>query len=187
MKTRFLLAGAAALALAACGGDADEAANEDTAMNEQSAMVDDTAADPALPTTGQAFADMQAASDMYEVEAGKLAQQNGTSQEVKDFGAMMERDHTKSTADLKTAAGQASGVTVNAQMTAKHQSDLEALRSAGANFDSVYKQQQVAAHTQALSMLRNYADNGDAQPLKDFASKTATAVEGHLNEARELP
>jgi putative membrane protein len=187
MKTRFLFAGAAALALAACGGDADEAATEDTAAADQTAVADEPAADPAMPTTGQEFANMVAASDMYEVEAGKLAQQNGTSQAVKDFGAMMERDHTKSTADLKTAAGEAGGVTVNAQMSAKHQADLEALRSAGDNFDSVYKEQQVAAHTQALALLRNFADNGDAQPLKDFAGKTATAVEGHLTEARELP
>lgn len=187
MKLKFVIAGAAALALAACGGDADEAATEDTTVADQTAMPDDTAADATMPTAGQAFADMQASSDMYEVEAGKLAQQNGTAQAVKDFGAMMERDHTKSSEDLKAAAAQASGVTVNPQMTAKHQSDLDALRNAGSNFDSVYKQQQVAAHTQALSMLRNFADNGDAQPLKDFASKTATVVEGHLEHARELP
>ena len=186
METRNWLAGCAALALAACGGEAEETDIVDTTA-DQSALAPDATADAEMPTTAQAFADKQAASDMYEIEAGKLAQQNGTAQAVKDFGAMMERDHTKSTQDLEGAAEQAQGVTVRAQLSAKHQSDLNALRNAGVNFDSVYKQQQIAAHAQALSMLRNYGDNGDNPALQDFARQTATVVEGHLEQARQLP
>src|ERR1700720_1779608 len=36
-----------------------------------------------------------AAGGMEEVQLGQLAQQKGLTQEVKAFGAMMERDHTK--------------------------------------------------------------------------------------------
>ena len=187
MKTRFLFAGAAALALAACGDSADEPLTGDAAVVEQDTLaVDSASADSAMPTNAQGFANAIAASDMYEIEAGKLAQQNGQSQAVKDFGAMMEKDHTQSTADLKAAAGQAQGVTVNPQLTEKHQSDLDSLRNAGTNFDAVYKQQQVAAHEQALSMLQGYARDGDAAPLKDFATKAAGIVEGHLEQARNL-
>lgn len=186
MKTAALFAAVAALALTACGS-ADETADPvaDTAA-DQTANAD-MAADPAMPTTAQEFAAMAAASDMYEIEAGKMAQEMGTAQEVKDFGAMMVEGHTASTADLKAAAGMVEGVSVNAELSAKQQADLEALRGAGENFDSVYAQQQVAAHEMALGMLRNFAEAGDAEPLKEFATKTAPVVEEHLTMARELP
>jgi putative membrane protein len=100
---------------------------------------------------------------------------------------MMVKDHSTSTANLKTAAAQVSGVTVNPQMTALQQNNLDALRNAGDTFDTVYAQQQVSAHEQALSLLQDYAANGDAAPLKTFAGDTATVVEGHLTKARDLP
>ena len=190
MKLKFMLAASAALALGACGSSEDATA-PDAMATESGAMADANAAaaaaDASLPTDAQGFVDMASASDMYEVEAGKLAQDMGKAQAVKDFGEMMETDHTKSTADLKAAAAKADGVTVNPQLTPKQQSDLDALKNAGDNFDSVYKTQQLAAHQQALSLLQNYASAGDQQALKDFASNTATVVQTHLEHAQMLP
>lgn len=183
----LLLTASAALALAACAQSDDTAetdAPETAVMNEETATA--PAADTANPSDAQGFVAAAAASDMFEIEAGKLAQQKGQSQAVKDFGAMMEREHTKSTADLKTAAADA-GATVAPQMTAKQQSDLAALQGASGNFDQLYKTQQVAAHEQALTLLRNQSSNGSAASLKAFAAKTAPVVEKHLAEARKLP
>lgn len=189
MRTRLFLTAAATLALAACSGGADDAdtatdTTADATMTDQATVNPDPAA--MAPTSAQGFVDQASASDMYEVEAGKLAQQMGKSQAVKDFGAMMVKDHTKSSSDLKTAAGKASGVTVNPKLTAKQQADLDALKNAGANFDATYKQQQVAAHQAALTLLQGFAQGGDDPALKDFASKTAPVVEGHLAEAQKL-
>src|SRR5690242_3587027 len=41
------------------------------------------------------FAVKAASGGMMEVELGKLAQQKAVSQRVKDFGAMMEKDHSQ--------------------------------------------------------------------------------------------
>lgn len=184
MKAKLLVTAAGALALAACGSPSNETAPDETLATD-TATPTETAA-PAI-TMAQPFVDAASASDAYEIEAGRLAQTMGTSQKVKDFGAMMVKDHTTSTTNLKAAAAQAAGVTVNAQMTALQQNDLDTLRNAGATFDTVYAQQQVAAHEQALSLLRDYAASGDSAPLKTFASNTVTVVEGHLAKARELP
>ena len=193
MKYRLLFPAAAALALAACGGndaattDADAgAAASDTSMADQAAMTPDPSAESAMPTDAQGFVDKASASDMFEIEAGKLAQSMGKSQAVKDFGAMMVKDHTKSSSDLKTAAASAQGVTVAPKLSAMQQSNLDALESAGDNFDATYKQQQIAAHEQTLSLLQGYSRNGDNEALKGFATKTAPVVEGHLGEARSL-
>ena len=189
MKYRLHTA-AAVLALSACNNTAEDTTADttasDTAMSEPATVNPDATPDAATPTTAQAFVDMASASDMFEVEAGKLAQQIGKSQGVKDFGAMMVTDHTKSTADLKVAAGKAEGVMVNPKLTAKQQSDLDALKNAGDNFDATYQQQQVAAHEMALSMLQGYGQSGDNADLKAFATKTAPVVEGHLSKARNL-
>ena len=43
------------------------------------------------------FIQMAAMSDMYEVEAGKIASQKGQSDAVKNFGQMMVDAHSKTT------------------------------------------------------------------------------------------
>lgn len=180
------LALAAVLALAACGQPAEEA---DSYATETATAAATPAADTAAPapTDPQGFVDTAASSDLYEIEAGKLAQANGKSQAVKDFGAMMERDHTKSSNDLKAAAAEAEGVTLAPKLMPKHEANLAALKSAGDGFDALYKQQQLAAHQEALALLRAQAESGAAPSLKAFAAKTAPVVETHLAHAQRLP
>jgi putative membrane protein len=184
-----LLTAAGALALAACSERAEETAVEAepaATAAETTAANAEAAADPAAPSDPQGFVNAAAASDMFEIESGKLAQQKGSSEAVKSFGGMLVAEHTKSTADLKAAASEAQ-VTPTPEMTAKQKSDLAALEGAGGNFDALFKTQQVAAHEQALALLRGQAQNGSAASLKAFAEKTAPVVEKHLAEARKLP
>lgn len=180
----FATAGALALASAGCGDAEDETTMGQTAADQTSAVTEDTVAQPG---TAQHFVDAVAASDAYEIEAARLAQENGTSEEVTSFAEMMIEDHTNSTENLREAAAQATGVTFNPQMTPKQQQDLQALRGAGENFDQTYAQQQVAAHEAALSLLRDYTASGDVEALRSFARDTAGVVDGHLEQARELP
>lgn len=183
MKTRLTIASALALALAACGSQ-DEATN---APAEDTAALPAPAADAPDPATPQGFVDMAASSDMYEIEAGKLAQDKGTSDAVKDFGAMMEKDHTASSAKLKAAVAEGgAALSVPPRMLPKHQEQLDALRNAGDRFDTVYAAQQLAAHQEALSLLQQQAESGTVQSLKAFATETAPVVEGHLEHARAL-
>src|SRR5262245_42103812 len=50
------------------------------------------------------FYQKAAEGGIAEVEAGKLAQLKGTSEEVRDFGAMMVEDHTKANNRLSKLA-----------------------------------------------------------------------------------
>ncbi|QPQ54123.1 DUF4142 domain-containing protein [Allosphingosinicella flava] len=199
MKIRILAATAALCALAACGDNETPAANDmamndammanDMAMNDMAMdnmMMNGSAA--AVPANGQDYAAMAAASDMFEIESSRLAQEKAQNADVKSFAAMLVTDHQKSTADLKTAAGQAQpAITVTPQMNAEQTANLEALRGAsGAEFDRLYLQQQVPAHEKALAMLQGYAASGDVPSLKQHASATTGPVEKHLARAREL-
>ncbi len=184
MTFRFALASAAALALAACGSGNDAA---DTAATDDTLAADDTALTAPDPTTPQGFIDLAASSNAYEIEAGRLAQERGTRQEVKDFAAKMVEDHTAASEKLSAAvvAGGAS-LAVPPQMLPQHQQQLDALRNAGDQFDQTYLQQQVAAHEEALALLQGQAGTGTVESLKAFAAEAAPVVEGHLEEVRAL-
>lgn len=185
MKIQLAFVSVAALALAACGSDdtADETVAEATATD--TALPTDAATPDT--TSPQGFVDTMAASDMFEIEAGRLAQEMGESQAIKDFGAMMVRDHTASSDKLKAAVAEAgNGLTVNPTMTRVQQGLLEQLRTGGENFDAMYAQQQADAHETALGVLQTQAQSGTVAQLKAFAAETAAVVEGHLEQARAL-
>lgn len=203
---RALFATAAGLTLVLAGGcskssgPANEAAYGNDAMAANEAGTSDQLNNAAAATamgnnmaapgavTAQQFVDTASATDAYEIAAAKLAESKSSSKPVKDFAAQMIKDHTKSTADLKTAAAKADGKpTVKGEMTAEQQANLTALQGkTGADFDSAYISQQVDAHQKALAALQSYAQTGDSPPLKDFASNTAKVVEHHLDMAQKL-
>ena len=177
---------AIALAASACqndtstaelNGDADVAdANLDSALGTNEAA-------PATPTTAAEFATAVAASDLYEIESGKLAQEKGTSAAVKDFGTKLQADHSKSTTDLKAAAAQAN-VQVSPALDGEKQGMLDQLTAAsGAEFDRLFINQQKTAHQKALATLQGYATGGDNEALKAFAQKATAIVQAHLEHA----
>lgn len=179
-----------AFALAGCG--APDAANNSammdnaadplaTDMTMDNAMMDNGMANDmaaAAPMTAQEFANTAAASDAYEIASSKLASDKAQAAELKSFAQQMVKDHTASTAKLKSAAG---SITPDATMNAEQRANIDALEAAsGAAFDTAYRTQQLAAHQKALAALQGYAASGDNAALKSFASETAPVVQGHL-------
>lgn len=193
MKTHHLILGLApALVLAACGGN--EAAN--TAMADNMAGMEmpgdanltDNAAAPEAVAPAQKFANEVGASDYYEIEAGKLAQEKGQAQGIKDFGKMMVAQHTASTEKLKAAGAKASpAITPDPALNVEQQANLAALRAAeGAAFDAAYKTQQIAAHQKALAAVKDYAATGGVPELKAFAREVEKVVQAHLTKIESL-
>ncbi|HEY0626391.1 MAG TPA: DUF4142 domain-containing protein [Allosphingosinicella sp.] len=195
MKMRILMASAAALALAACGGNNESEGGANITAEDNMIMPADNGsmnasagAEAGVPQNGQEYATMVGGSDMYEIESSRLAQEKAQRQEIKDLAQMIVTDHEKSTADLKTAAQQAQpAITVTPQMTPEQQANLQALRSAnGAQFDQAYLQQQLAAHQKALQIVQGYAQNGDVASLKQHAQTVSGPIQRHLERAQQL-
>ena len=186
MSRHLLIAGAciAALSLAACGPKADPAA---TAAPAEQAMVPAPAA-PAVVTMASDFVPMAAASDMFEIEAAKVAQSKSTNAEVKTFAAEMIAAHTKSSADLKKAiADSGQTMTLPTALPADKQAMLDGLKAAdAAGFDKMYVDGQVAAHQEALDLMQGYANGGDVPAIKAFATATAPVVKGHYDMAKMM-
>ncbi|HEX8303211.1 DUF4142 domain-containing protein [Sphingomonas sp.] len=183
-------------ALGACagGGDAGNttAGNTtvtDTAMPAENGMMGGNAMQTGMPASpGQAFADTAGASDWYEIEAGKLAQEKATTPALKDFGQMMVKGHTASTEKLKAAGAKANpAITPNPALTAEQEANLAALRAAeGTAFDAAYKMQQVAAHEKTLAAVKDYAEGGDVPELKAFAAEMSKVVKMHLDKIKGM-
>lgn len=185
MKKLVFLAGTA-LALAGCSQEqaTEEQAEVDPATTEVAPPADAAA----IPASGQEYADMASASDLFEIESSQLALERTQNPEIREFAQMLVTDHQNSTAALREAAQTAEpAVTVNPALTPTQQSDMDALTAAGeAEFDQAYLDAQVRAHEMALAMLQGYAEQGDVESLTQHASQTAGPVEQHLERAREL-
>src|SRR5215213_3296911 len=94
------MAGALAVGAAACSGDRN--ANKVDANG--SAARETGAVGTSGTSSDTKFVDEQLAAGRAEVSLGELAQQRGTHPDVKNFGAMMVRDHTSAGTDLKQIA-----------------------------------------------------------------------------------
>lgn len=136
----------------------------------------------------QGFVTGAAISDMYEVEAGKIAQQRATNPDVKAFAARMVQAHTETTAKLKSILGSMKHQpAAPAHLDDRRQGLIDNLRGAKASeFDARYMGQQVDAHKEALILMQGYAKDGDNAAVKSFAAATAPAVQEHLNMAEPL-
>jgi putative membrane protein len=156
----YLIAALASMALAGCGA-------------------------PSTPD----FVHKAAMSDMYEVQAGKLATEKGQSDAIKQFGQQMVDAHTKTTEEL-TGIIKTKNIKVDlpTKLDAKHQKLIDGLNTASAdNFDKAYAKQQVDAHQEAVNLFKKYGAKGDDPDVKQFAEKTLATIQHHLDVAKKLP
>ncbi|KRA56180.1 hypothetical protein ASD79_17630 [Caulobacter sp. Root655] len=193
MTRHLLIAGAAfaVLGLAACGPKTDETKGAATPA-EQAATPDAnpaaTVPTPADETKADVFVAKAAASDMFEIDAAKLAAKRSTNPDVKAFAGKMEKAHAKSTEALKAAiAASGAALTPPAMLPEDLQGKLDDLTKADAkDFDKAYADGQVDAHQAALNLMQRYAQDGDTAAIKAFAAATAPTVQEHLNMAEGL-
>lgn len=197
MNRAILLAAAAAtaLSLTACQKK-DEVANPadpgtsnaavNAAQDATAAGVGAVSAATAGQVSTEAFVTNAGIGDMYEIQAGQIAQKKGQSADVKAFGKMMVTEHTAMSNEMKpliTAAGQ----TAPTGLDERRKGMIDNLNAAtAADFDSVYLAQQDAAHNETLSLMKGYADNGPDAGLKAAAAKAAPKVQMHLDKVMAL-
>jgi putative membrane protein len=194
MKRTLMLtaAAAAALSLAACQKakdtttDVGQSPPVNAAQDATSAAVGATSAATLGSHDTGAFVSNAAQSDMYEIKAGQLASSRGQSAGVKAFGKMMVTEHTAMTNEMKPLIA-AAGQTPPAGLDERRQGLLDNLTTAPtADFDKVYLDQQEAAHNEALTLMKGYADAGDDAGLKAGAAKAVPIVQMHLDKVKAL-
>jgi putative membrane protein len=127
-----------------------------------------------------------ASGGMAEVKLGQLAQEKGSNDAVKAFGARMVNDHSKAGDDLKTAATQ-SKLPMPNRMNAKDEATFNRLsKLSGPAFDREYAKEMVTDHTHDVSEFRKEALDGKDHSIQNFASQTLPTLQEHLKQARAM-
>jgi putative membrane protein len=123
--------------------------------------------------------------DLAEIDAGNMAQKNGGSDAVKQFGAMLVTDHTKDR-DVTTGLAKNMSVEVPSAPSTDDQATAGRLSAlSGADFDKAFADAMVKGHKAAIAL---YTDkSGDTNsPLASYAKDTLPTLQKHLDEATRL-
>jgi putative membrane protein len=132
------------------------------------------------------FAKKAAQGGMAEVKLGQLAQQKGTAESVKKFGARMVEDHSKAGNELKQAASQ-ENIALPSDVSAKDKATYDSLsKLSGAAFDRAYAKDMVKDHEEDIADFNKEASGGQSPAIKDFATQYLPTLQDHLKEAKEM-
>jgi putative membrane protein len=132
----------------------------------------------------QQFMNEAIQGDLSEVNIGKLAQQKGESQGVKQFGQMLEQDHGQHLRQAKNTAQQL-GLTAPTQPNAKQKEMYNNLsKLSGDQFDKQFAQDMVNDHKEDITAYQKEVKSEG--PLADFALQTVPTLQKHLQTAQSL-
>jgi len=133
-----------------------------------------------------AFYKNAAEGGLSEVELGNLAQKKSNNESVKDFGAMMVKDHTAANNKLEdVAASKNISLPTSAsvgQMATK--AKLEVL--SGDTFDKSYIKGMIKDHEEAIAMFKKEAASGQDADAKAFAVATLPTLRAHLKKIKGI-
>jgi putative membrane protein len=131
------------------------------------------------------FAKKAAEGGMMEVDLGQLAAAKATSQDVKDFGNRMVSDHGKANDELKSIAAQKNFTLPTTPSAEETKTSNELSKKTGAAFDKAYMSDMVKDHEKDVKEFENASKNLKDPDLKNWASKTLTVIQDHLNMAKQ--
>ncbi|MEP6675765.1 MAG: DUF4142 domain-containing protein [Ferruginibacter sp.] len=171
-----------AITAASCNnGDENKTDSKEVAKDQNDKKFDST------NTEGDAkFAVTAADGGMLEVKLGQLAQANGSSAGVKDFGKMMVTDHSKGGDELKALA-QKYNITIPAALSNDAQKTYDELAAKkGADFDKAYTKDMIDDHEEDIKLFQKEANDGNNGDLKTWASATLPTLQHHLDAIKSL-
>jgi putative membrane protein len=146
------------------------------------------AVDPNNPLFAPGFLAQAASANQFEIDSSQLALQASQNTAVRNYANLLISDHTRLGAQV-TAAAQSAGLTMPPPgLLPAQQAVLDQLRAAGSgpNFDMAYRQAQIDAHNQAITLMQNYSASGDVPALRSAAAGAIPMMQMHLQQAQML-
>jgi putative membrane protein len=175
--------------LFACNSAETNKTSTDSTVTDTAVMVnhDNDVINNDSSDNSEDFTTDAAYGGMMEVQLGQLAKTHAASQAVKDFGAMMVKDHSKANDELKGIAAK-NNVTLAAALPDKFQKHIDDLsKKNGAEFDKDYMSMMVDDHEHDIKMFERCAKKDDEKAdVKAFAAKTLPVLYKHLDAAKKI-
>ncbi|MBR0698232.1 DUF4142 domain-containing protein [Bradyrhizobium lablabi] len=122
--------------------------------------------------------------DMAEVKMGQLAQQKGADDKVKQFGQMLESDHSQNLEKAKSVA-QEIGMSPPASVNTEQKATYDRLNKlSGQQFDKEFAQHMVQDHKKDISKFDQESKKSGS--VANFAQGTLPVLKKHLEMAESL-
>ena len=131
------------------------------------------------------------AANTWDVETGDLAAKKGTTKEVRDYGAMLARDHKavrQMGRDLAAKLGVTPTPPKNFGMAKDHATAVGNLKAAnGKAFDRAFLQHEVAFHKAVIdAMNTTLLPSLQNEEVKNLVKKVEPAFNAHMMAAQNL-
>ncbi len=124
-----------------------------------------------------------AAIHRQEISLGKLAQQKGTTNHVKELGKMMEVDHTKALAEL-TAMAKTKNISLPTAQTDNGQDAYNRLnQKSGNDFGNEFSKMMVDGHKDAIALFEKASTECSDLDIKAWAASLLPALRTHLDHS----
>ncbi len=124
-------------------------------------------------------------SNLAEIAGGKLAQQKGDSQQVKDLGARFVTDHTTLDSALQKTAS-ALGVDLPSAPNAAQRALAKQYQAAsGSSFDALFVSTQMDAHMAAMKLGQTEIAQGSDPSVVNAAKSAAPVIAKHHTLLRD--
>jgi putative membrane protein len=148
-------------------------------------LVPGTAAYAAPSSQDSTYLKAAHQSNLAEIAGGKLAQQKGDSQQVKDLGARFVTDHTKLDSALQDTAS-ALGVDLPSAPNSAQQALAKRYQAAsGSSFDALFVSTQMDAHMAAMTLGQKEIDQGSDSSVVKAAQSAAPIIAKHHTLLRD--
>jgi putative membrane protein len=127
------------------------------------------------------FAQKAANGNIDEIALGKLALQKGSSKQVKNFGAMMIKDHGKADSKLALIA-KAKDINLPKMPDTATQRTITILSAkSGNDFDKAYINYMISDHEKDIALFTDESKKLQDPDLQAFAIKTLPVLQAHLD------
>jgi len=123
---------------------------------------------------------------MMEVQPGRLAQTHATNPRVKDFGAMMVKDHGEGMEKLKRLAARKHVVLPDSVSTHQQKEINDLRKRKDGNFDKTYVQLMIADHRSDIHEFEKEAGQAMDSSTRLFAGSSLQMLRRHLDSANNL-
>jgi putative membrane protein len=172
----------------ACNNGANDSVERADSANEAKMDTNNNMNTQAIPVDANTSQFMVKVADggMTEVNAGNLAQQKAQNQRVKDFGAMMVKDHSAAGEELKSLASQ-KNVTLPSSISNDHQDAINDLNNkTGKDFDKDFMDMMVRDHKKTIDDFQKADNNTNDADVKAWIEKTLPTLQMHLDSAQAI-
>ncbi len=165
------------LTFQSCGDTSKPEDTKEMASDSNDEKFDDT------KDMGADFLVNAAEINLEEIQLGQLAQANGTTQDTKDLGKMMEAEHSKAMKDLEALAAK-KAITIPTTLTEKGQDAYKKLsEKKGVDFDKEYADMMVKGHKDAIDKFEKAAGNVKDTEISAWASSMLPSLKTHLSHS----